>query len=494
MAKKSKKNTKINQRIKTFFDGDPFDVGIERVSSETMSELFHAIGIYDIEHTKVVMLKAIRMIWSEADSGFRKDILTFFESNNEIYEGDGETEVSIDKDTKLDSILQELHVTQDEAVRLHDLYSDIRGKKITIEKVESKLLHLRFDDKKQKLQKSLDGVFDIDDSLEFNASLHYILYEQSFHKILTLNTKTYEYEYLRDTKNEDLVSEIALDKEKALNTKQNEINTFINQLPAPHKYLYENTIVTALRASPPKSKLNFPLLKESVLNDIISDAIGDVEIQLHEEELLILKKDFLELPFTDNKQEYNLELHVELNSLLEDIWNSKEIDFSDVINEAKAEYKEQFLKDLEEIIQDCGDYVSTLNLSQEELYAKVYPILFDLLPINLDITPKIARKTTRRFIHNTKDEIVKYQRQTLLAGTIRDFKNLFPQARAMRRKLILHIGPTNSGKTYQAMQKLQEADTGYYLAPLRLLALEGYENLKAQGADASLITGEEDFR
>lgn len=64
-------------------------------------------------------------------------------------------------------------------------------------------------------------------------------------------------------------------------------------------------------------------------------------------------------------------------------------------------------------------------------------------------------------------------------------------AREMRRKLILHIGPTNSGKTYRAMQKLQEADTGYYLAPLRLLALEGYETLKANGIDSSLITGEE---
>ena len=64
-------------------------------------------------------------------------------------------------------------------------------------------------------------------------------------------------------------------------------------------------------------------------------------------------------------------------------------------------------------------------------------------------------------------------------------------AREMRRKLILHIGPTNSGKTYAAMQRLREADTGYYLAPLRLLALEGYEGLKEQGVQSSLITGEE---
>ena len=41
------------------------------------------------------------------------------------------------------------------------------------------------------------------------------------------------------------------------------------------------------------------------------------------------------------------------------------------------------------------------------------------------------------------------------------------------------------------MQKLKEANSGLYLAPLRLLALEGYEDLKANNIEASLITGEE---
>ena len=113
------------------------------------------------------------------------------------------------------------------------------------------------------------------------------------------------------------------------------------------------------------------------------------------------------------------------------------------------------------------------------------------MPRALNISAKVAKKTGRIFIYNIQEQLIKKQRHALLARTIRDFKNLFPMAREMRRKLILHIGPTNSGKTYSAMQRLKEADTGYYLAPLRLLALEGYETLKAQGIDSSLITGEE---
>lgn len=48
----------------------------------------------------------------------------------------------------------------------------------------------------------------------------------------------------------------------------------------------------------------------------------------------------------------------------------------------------------------------------------------------------------------------------------------FPKAQSMKRRFILHIGPTNSGKTYQALERLKLAQNGVYLGPLRLLALE----------------------
>ena len=51
----------------------------------------------------------------------------------------------------------------------------------------------------------------------------------------------------------------------------------------------------------------------------------------------------------------------------------------------------------------------------------------------------------------------------------------FPQTRGMQRHFILHVGPTNCGKTYHALERLKEASCGVYLGPLRLLALEIYE-------------------
>jgi len=74
-----------------------------------------------------------------------------------------------------------------------------------------------------------------------------------------------------------------------------------------------------------------------------------------------------------------------------------------------------------------------------------------------------------------------------------DIKSLYPLARNLNRKLYFYVGATNSGKTYQAMQKLKLAHTGIYLAPLRLLALENYENLISSNIKTSLITGEEEI-
>lgn len=67
----------------------------------------------------------------------------------------------------------------------------------------------------------------------------------------------------------------------------------------------------------------------------------------------------------------------------------------------------------------------------------------------------------------------------------------FAAARALVRKLRLFVGPTNSGKTHAAMDRLALAESGCYLAPLRLLALEGQEALETRGRACSLITGEE---
>ena len=68
---------------------------------------------------------------------------------------------------------------------------------------------------------------------------------------------------------------------------------------------------------------------------------------------------------------------------------------------------------------------------------------------------------------------------------------LVQAGKQLDRHFVVHCGPTNSGKTYQSIQRLKEAKKGVYLGPLRLLALEVFDTMNEAGKPCSLLTGEE---
>ena len=104
------------------------------------------------------------------------------------------------------------------------------------------------------------------------------------------------------------------------------------------------------------------------------------------------------------------------------------------------------------------------------------------------------------------DAQLRYSYQGLLAGRNFSKVNLddqaqladlrypmewYPATREVQRTIHLHVGPTNSGKTHHALKRLEQANTGIYAGPLRLLAHEVYTRLNAQGKACDLITGDE---
>ncbi|KAH9764896.1 DExH-box ATP-dependent RNA helicase DExH16 [Citrus sinensis] len=64
----------------------------------------------------------------------------------------------------------------------------------------------------------------------------------------------------------------------------------------------------------------------------------------------------------------------------------------------------------------------------------------------------------------------------------------YPLARKKVRKVILHVGPTNSGKTHQALSRLESSSSGIYCGPLRLLAWEVAKRLNKANVSCDLIT------
>ncbi|KAK6265788.1 hypothetical protein QUC31_016625 [Theobroma cacao] len=67
----------------------------------------------------------------------------------------------------------------------------------------------------------------------------------------------------------------------------------------------------------------------------------------------------------------------------------------------------------------------------------------------------------------------------------------YPNARKKNRKVFLHVGPTNSGKTYHALKRLESSPSGIYCGPLRLLAWEVSKRLNKAKVPCDLITGQE---
>jgi ATP-dependent RNA helicase SUPV3L1/SUV3 len=82
-------------------------------------------------------------------------------------------------------------------------------------------------------------------------------------------------------------------------------------------------------------------------------------------------------------------------------------------------------------------------------------------------------------------------------GKLRQYADLryptewYPSARQLQREIHLHVGPTNSGKTYNALKRLEESGNGFYAGPLRLLAHEVYSRFRAKGIACDLITGDD---
>ncbi|CAG9791848.1 unnamed protein product [Diatraea saccharalis] len=102
-----------------------------------------------------------------------------------------------------------------------------------------------------------------------------------------------------------------------------------------------------------------------------------------------------------------------------------------------------------------------------------------------DLFPYFLRHARLAFPHlDCLDDLKKI-------SDLRTPANWYPEARSINRKVIFHAGPTNSGKTYHAMERYLEAKSGVYCGPLKLLATEIYHKSNKKGVPCDLITGEE---
>jgi hypothetical protein len=110
-----------------------------------------------------------------------------------------------------------------------------------------------------------------------------------------------------------------------------------------------------------------------------------------------------------------------------------------------------------------------------------------IISIHRDIEERRVRQgEAREQRHREREQ----QREALRSQMIDNFPNWL-RDEEVDQIAYIHVGPTNSGKTHDALQELANAGSGWYLAPLRLLAREMFETLNKMGTYCNLLTGEE---
>lgn len=152
-------------------------------------------------------------------------------------------------------------------------------------------------------------------------------------------------------------------------------------------------------------------------------------------------------------------------------------------SEIGAVYKERLYSFFNSILEDM-DHKSDF-ISEAE-----YERFFLQLGVDIWKSPGFLKNEFEKLVR----AITSYKRKDISATILRDYLGQFwvhSNARRKNRKIIYHMGPTNSGKTWNSIEALAKAKNGCYLAPLRLLASELYDTLSDKGVATSLLTGEE---
>ena len=344
------------------------------------------------------------------------------------------------------------------------------------------------------LEKSLEVVFNSLNEMEFYHSFTFALQSFDFNKLLLCTTPTLNMDELWSLNDEEIVTKLQSIKEEAISKKTTDIEEFLKHIKeSKHAYLTEQEVNTALKSMPPEASLYHAPIAFNSIEKILTNISDKYEVFESTDHIIIEKEKNHDLFGTTLF--YTTSVSYEKPFMYNLIWRGEEPPVKVDINRVNDDLLAHFRVAIDDVLEDMREESDKLNIEEEKLHEFI--VRFVEPQIRSSNVLNFKEKTKRRILFHFGDYIKplleKQKREELLAKTIRDFKNLFPLARELKRKIIFHVGPTNSGKTYTALKELEAATTGYYLAPLRLLALEGYENLKREGVAVSLITGEEEI-
>ncbi|MCF6201371.1 MAG: hypothetical protein L3J42_04515, partial [Hydrogenimonas sp.] len=242
MAKKKKRLIKYNQTIRKIFGGVGFDEGIERVPLDNLIEMAMILSLKEQHLSKTELVRAFRRIWSSAESSDRALITEYLKSLDTTFGPQGTVANIEERRRKIDEILAQIEHTPAESVAIREQFEESKLKKITPKRVAKALAKLRSDFKRSRLEELGEGFFDEDGRFIFYHSFEFKLFDESFRKILELESTPFEETEVLKEDEEHLLKRLQECKEETIKLKRERIDLFLKLASKPNRYLSRDQI------------------------------------------------------------------------------------------------------------------------------------------------------------------------------------------------------------------------------------------------------------
>jgi ATP-dependent RNA helicase SUPV3L1/SUV3 len=402
MAKKKKKYLiKLNNKIRNYFNGLPFDEGIAAVEDDKLIELIMLLELKLDSHEHDDMVRALRRAWSEEGAGTRELIVSYLTQSHKAVHTSKRT-APLDKVEKIMHILYEVEHSREEENQILDAFINVKSARITPEKIVGKLHYLRMKGRLALLEKSLEVEFNSLNEMEFYHSFIFSLKAFDFNKLLQCTTPPLPLDEMWEMSDEKILEKLKEIKEETIQTRIEEIEQFLHSInEKEHPFLSDEQIASALKRMPPESQIHHAPLPLGLIEEILHRISEKYDVFESTDHIIIEKEKFHDLFGTTLF--YNTSVSYEKQLLYSLIWKGVEPPVKEDINRVNDDLLAHFRVAIDNLLDEMKEMSGKLDIEEETLHEFI--VRFVEPQIRASHTLKFKEKSRRRILFHFSEYI-----------------------------------------------------------------------------------------
>jgi len=350
--KKNKYRIKLNNKIKSYFDGLAFEDGVATLEDDKLVELVMLLDLNDVLlDNRDDMIKALRRTWSQDGVKTREMIVTYLTQPYKVLVKENSSNKPVDRVVKILHILSEIEHTFDEEEMILRTLIDTKASKITPQKIQNTLAYIRHKQKLKTIQKELDIEFDSLDRMFWYESFRFSLKEYDFNKVLLCMSDSIDFDQLFKIPSKESISKLQSIKQQTIIDKQKHIDEFISSLiHKKHLYLDDDTIYHALKTIPPEIDISHAPLEFEIIEKLIKDINPKYYLIDANDHFTIQKSK--EYMLFETSLEYDLSVSYEKPYIYHLIWLEEKLPIAQDFSDLHTSLKQHFEYEIKELLDE----------------------------------------------------------------------------------------------------------------------------------------------